>query len=119
MKPSRTFRQSEIVAYEYPLPSQGGPFTKDLSPSLKQDLSHTPGRSAHTPGRSRMKYARVLSSGQSGGGDEGFGVRKVLLKISSTSSEALLSTCIYSFKVLYEHTCYTIFCCVLTLAYTN
>ena len=89
LKPSRTFRQGEVVAYECPLPFQQSTGMAVQDP--------TQGPSLLPPGGSCMKYARVVTSGQAG--DDGYGVRRVLLKLSGSRTEPLLSTLIFSFKV--------------------
>ena len=77
LKPFRTFRQGEVVAYETSLPPQ--------------ELSTT----THTGG---LKYAKVVS--YSSVGEEGFGLTRVLLKTAPTSTSSMLSSEIFSFKVL-------------------
>ena len=74
LKPSRTFRLSEVVAYESAL---------SPSPSL--------------PARTHMRYATVMSFRTSG--DEGLGLTRVRLKTAPTHFTHLLSSEIFTFKV--------------------
>lgn len=88
LKPSRTFRLSEVVAYESTLP-------------LSQPL----------PARTNMRYATVVSFKTSG--EEGLGLTRVRLKTTPTHFIHLLSSEIFTFKVrtwCYIASCWNVSC---------
>jgi hypothetical protein len=93
LKPSRTFRLSEVVAYESTLP---------LSPSSSSSSS--------LPARTNKRYATVVSFRTSG--EEGLGLTRVRLKSTPTHFIQLLSSEIFTFKVRTSNTSTLILICI-------